>query len=207
MTVSYPLSLPSSAGIAEIKMTAENVTVMTRSPTSRVQQVLAYPGQQWMATVSMPPMDRDDAEEWVAFLMALKGSAGTFTMGDPTGVTARGEAGGSPLVNGASQTGGTLMIDGATTSQTNWLKAGDYIQLGDASDPDLHKVLCAADTDVGGATTLDIWPDLRSSPADNAAVTVSNTKGLWRLAGGSQSWSYSASQVMYGLMFFAVEAI
>jgi hypothetical protein len=41
---------------------------------------------------------------------------------------------GTPVVNGASQSGSSLVVDGAATSQTGWLLAGDYIQLGTGGD-------------------------------------------------------------------------
>lgn len=206
MAITYPLSLPSVAGIAQVTLRAENVTAISRSPFSLAQKVYSHPGQAWAADVTLPPMDREDAEEWVAFLLSLKGQAGTFLMGDTAGATARGTPTGTPLVNGANQTGGTLVIDGATTGVTNWLKAGDYIQLGSGSTATLHKVLTAADSDGSGNVTLDIWPNLRTSPADNAAVTVANTVGRWRLASAVQDWDISAAQI-YGVTFAAVEAL
>lgn len=105
-----------------------------------------------------------------------------------------------------SQTGGTLEIDGATVSTTGWLKAGDYIQLGAASSATLHKVLLDADSDASGNVTLEIWPYMRTAPADNAAVTVSNCKGVFRLATNTQSWSINESSA-YGLQFDAMEAV
>ncbi len=37
-------------------------------------------------------MNREDAEQWVSFLMKLYGQKGTFLLGDPLGGTARGSA-------------------------------------------------------------------------------------------------------------------
>lgn len=156
--------------------------------------------------MSLPPMGRADAEAWVAFLVSLKGPIGTFLMGDPLGATARGSAGGTPLVNGGSQTGSELTVDGATVSQTGWLKTGDWIQLGSGTSTSLHKVLADADSDVSGNVTLDIWPDLRSSPADNAAVTVASAKGRWRLNAAESEWRIASAQT-YGMTFAAVEAL
>jgi hypothetical protein len=139
-------------------------------------------------------------------LISLRGQLGTFLLGDPTGATARGAATGTPLVNGASQTGGSLVIDGATNSVTGWLKAGDYIQLGTGSSSRLHKVLADANSSAGGAVTLDIWPHIRISPADNAAVTVSSAKGLFRLSSNEQAWSVNEAAI-YGITFSAMEAV
>lgn len=206
MTISYPLSLPTAAGIAQITLRGRNVNTSSDSPFTFAQQIVSHPGQRWEAEVSLPPMNRADAEEWIAFLFSLKGTIGTFLMGDPAAATPRGSAGGTPLVNGASQTGSALVLDGATVSQTGWLKAGDYIQLGSGSTTTLHKVLADANSDGSGNVTLDIWPDLRSSPADNAAVTVSGTLGRWRLTTPFSEFDIGAASI-YGLTFAAVEAL
>lgn len=204
--INYPLNTPTSIGIANIELSATNAVAISRSPFTFSQQVHTYPGQMWSATVTIPPLRKEFVEPWVAFLLALRGQTGTFLLGDPNNVTPRGVATGTPLVKGAAQTGGTLAIDGATINTTGWLKAGDYIQLGAASSATLHKVLLDADSDALGNVTLEIWPYMRTAPADNAAVTVSNCKGVFRLATNTQSWSINESSA-YGLQFDAMEAV
>lgn len=209
MTITYPLSLPTNKGIANIRIVARNVTASSQSPFTLSLQVHRFSGQAWEADISLPPMQRADAEEWLAFLLKLKGKYGTFLLGDPNGATPRGSAAdtpGTPLVAGGSQSGGSLNIDGCPTSATGYLKAGDYIQLGSGSTARLYKVLSDVNTDGSGAATIDIWPDLRSSPADNAAVTVSNAKGNFRLSTSNQDWTISQTQA-YGITFGAIEAL
>lgn len=205
MAITYPLSLP-SGGFASINLRAVNAVAYSQSPFTYSGQVHAYAGQMWEADISLPPMQRAVAEEWIAFLVSLRGRFGTFLMGDPAGRAPRGSAGGTPLVAGAGQTGQTLNIDGATAGQTGWLRAGDYIQLGAAGTATLHKVLADADSDGSGNVALDIWPGVRTSPADNAAVTVSNTVGRWRLSDNMTEWNIGLAHI-YGLQFSAMEAI
>lgn len=109
-------------------------------------------------------------------------------------------------VNGAGQTGGELNVKGGIGSVTGYLKAGDYIQLGTASSATLHKVLVDADTDANGEMTLDIWPGIRTAPADEATVNLSSAVGLFRLSSPQQNWSINDSSV-YGISFEAMEAI
>jgi hypothetical protein len=207
MAITYPLSLPVATKVIQsIELRAINAVAYSRSPFTFSGQTFAYAGQMWTADVSLKPMKRADAEQWVAWLISLRGQLGTFLLGDPMGATARGTATGTPLVNGASQTGGSLVIDGAATSVTGWLKAGDYIQLGTGSSSRLHKVLADANSDGSGNVTLDIWPHIRVAPADNASVTVSNAKGLFRLSSNEQSWSINDTAI-YGITFGAMEAV
>ncbi len=154
-------------------------------------------------------MRRDDAEQWIAWLLSLKGQYGTFLLGDPAGATPRGSAAtfqGVPKVKGASQTGEDLDIDGASANKTGWLKAGDYIQIGTGSSAQLHKVLQDVNTDATGNATLTLWPDLRTSPADNADIIVSGAKGLFHLASNETNWSINEATT-YGITFGAVEAL
>lgn len=206
MAIVYPLSLPSHTGLANITLRAVNQTAMSMSPFTYKQQIHNHAGQRWEAEVQLPAMQRADAEQWLAWLLSLNGRAGTFLMGDPLGATPRGALGGTPVVNGASQTGSTISIDGCTPSVTGWLKAGDYIQLGSASTATLHKVLQDANTNGSGQVTLDIWPSIRTAPSDGSTVVTSNCVGRFRLNSGEQDWSISTASI-YGITFAAVEAI
>ena len=111
-----------------------------------------------------------------------------------------------PFVNGASQTGDELNIDGASPDEDAYLKAGDYIQLGSGSSSTLHKVLADVSTNSAGEATIDIWPSIRTAPADNATVTIENCKGVFRLAQNVSSWSINNAST-YGISFEAVEVI
>jgi len=206
MAITYPLSLPSHKKPSNITFRAVNTVGITQSPFTYAQQAVAHSGQRWECDVTLPQMSRADAEQWIAFLVSLRGQFGTFTLGDPVGASPRGSAGGTPLVNGASQTGGTLNIDGCTASQTGWLKAGDYIQLGTAGTATLHKVLADADSNGSGEVSLDIWPYIRTAPADDATVVVTNTVGRFRLASNQQNWNINEASI-FGMTFGGVEAI
>lgn len=206
MAITYPLSLPTNKGLAKIRLTANNVVGVSQSPFTAKQQIYKYTGQFWEAEISLPPMKRADAEYWISFLLKLNGSYGTFLLGDPNGGTARGVATGTPLVNGGSQSGNELVTDGWTNSTTGILKAGDYIQLGSGSSSQLYKVLDDVNSNGSGQATLTVWPDLRTSPADNAAITVSNAKGVFRLSSNAQAWDINEA-TFYGMTFAAREAL
>ena len=206
MAITYPLSSPTHVKPSNITFRAVNTVGVSQSPFTYQQQAVAHSGQRWEVDVTLPSMARADAEQWVAFLVSLRGRLGTFTLGDPVSATPRGSAGGTPLVNGASQTGGVLNIDGCTASQTGWLKAGDYIQLGTAGSATLHKVLADADSNGSGEVSLDLWPYIRTAPANDATVVVTNTVGRFRLASNEQNWNINEASI-YGLTFGGVEAI
>jgi hypothetical protein len=393
MAISYPLNTPTNIGIANITLMAENAVAISQSPFTFQQQIVAHPGQRWAASISLPPMRRVDAENWVAFLLSLKGQVGTFLLGDPNCFNAQGSAlgykknllnyteqfdnaawvksattitanagvapngvtsadafienatlnvhatsqataieagsintysiyvkgfgrtrglirvldtatttkgfnlnfdlstqvitgstssGGTllsssitsvgngwfrlsitgivsatdasvrgyvytadatgattylgdgvsgllvwgaqietgslltsyqpiadaygPFVNGAGQSGDTLLIDGCSPNVSTFFKAGDYIQLGSGSATNLYKVLTDTSTNDAGQATVDLWPNLRSSPDDNDLVVVANTKGKFRLKDNITQWNINEIS-SYGITFDCVEAI
>src|SRR5690606_29710551 len=105
---------------------------------------------------------------------------------------------GAPVVNGGDQTGLELEIDGLDEGAT--IKAGDYFQIGSGSTARLYKVLVDVTADSSGEVTLDIWPRLRESPADNAPLVTSTPKGLFRLASNETSWDADLASI-FGLAF------
>jgi hypothetical protein len=111
-----------------------------------------------------------------------------------------------PFVNGAGQSGDTLLIDGCSPNVSTFFKAGDYIQLGSGSATNLYKVLTDTSTNDAGQATVDLWPNLRSSPDDNDLVVVANTKGKFRLKDNITQWNINEIS-SYGITFDCVEAI
>jgi hypothetical protein len=217
MAITYPLSLPTSIGIAEVELRANSVTGVSVSPFTFASQVQRHQGQRWEASISIPPVRKDLAEPWVAFFLKLQthnngtsDEVGTFLLGDPNMATPQGSAAstpGTPLVNGALSTGDyEIAIDGLPASTTNYLKAGDYIQLGTAGTSTLYKVLDDVDSNASGEATVTVWPSVRRTVANDEAVVVSNAKGKFRLASNISSWSINNSSV-YGISFDAVEVI
>lgn len=78
---------------------------------------------------------------------------------------------GTTLVQGGSQTGGTLVIDGLTGVP----QAGDTFSIAGVS---LIYTVTANATVTSGAATLSISPSLASSPADNAVITFLSTSRI-----------------------------
>jgi len=209
MAITYPLTFPTTIAPSSVKFSPHSAVATSISPFTFNQQVQVYDGQQWRVDFSMPPMTRDTASEFIAFMLSLNGKQGTFLLGDPNAQTPRGSAStspGTPLVRGASQTGSTLLIDGCPNSATGYLKAGDYISLGSGVSTRLYMVLSDVSSNGSGQASIDIWPALRSSPADNAAVTVSGCQGVFRMASNTMPFDISAP-FWYSLTFSAVEAL
>ncbi len=202
----YPVSMPNN-NIESAVLKMQFANAMTESPFSYESQVYDWGGEKWAIDFTLPVMKRDTVEPWIAFALSLRGMKGTFLAGDPSATSPRGVGGGTPLVKGAGQSGGNLLIDGAPISTTGWLKAGDYFQLGTGLTSRLYKLISDANTNGSGEVTLDFVPDLRSSPADNAALTISSAKGLFRMTSNEVPWTADSKGKIYQFSFQATEVI
>lgn len=208
MAISYPLTMPTHTGIRNVELRATNAVAYSRSPFTFSGQAHAYAGKAWQADITLPPMKRTNAEQWIAFLLSLKGQLGTFYLGDPRACTPLGSARDADtiLVNGAVSSGDTINIDSAPASQTDYLKAGDYMQIGTGTSRQLFKVLTNVDTNGSGQATVDVWPNVRTTIANNSAVTVQSAKGIFRLITNEQAFSINEASI-YGITFGAIEAV
>jgi hypothetical protein len=208
MAITYPLYMPTVPGFSRIVLKPRNVVGMSSSPFTLQQQTYLFPGEYWELELTLPPMKRAAAEAWITFLLSLRGQSGTFYFQATAFSTPRGVATGTPLVNGAGQTGVSLITDGWTPSTTGILKAGDFLSVysGSSSINRLYKNLTDVNSDSGGNATFNIWPRLRESPPDNTPVVVNGPNGTFRLAGNQQQIDIDQAQI-YGIGFSAVEAI
>jgi hypothetical protein len=206
MAISYPLSLPSTPSWMKANFTANNIVGVSKSPFTNQQQVYQWPGEFWSVDVSLPPMDKATAEAWVNFLVSLRGTLGTFYIGDATHAAPNGVATGTPTVNGAQSSGSnTLATKGWTHNITGILKAGDLLQIGTTTQKRLYKVLNDANSDSSGHATVDIFPVLREGVSDSQSITLANPAGTFRLLTNDRTWNVDSAQ-QYGIDFKAEEA-
>lgn len=154
------------------------------SPLTNAVQTASRKGSLWKASLQFNNLSGDDRKVMQAFLVKLNGQQHRFTLQDHSH-TPRGAGGGTLRVNGASQSGTTLVCDGATASVTNYLRAGDYISF----NSELHMVVADADSDASTNVTLSIAPPIRKTPADDTIVDYTiPVLGVFMLAGPA-SWN------------------
>jgi len=153
------------------------------SPLSGSVQTVEMPGAKWKASFQLENLSEADAATFQAFLVQLRGKAGRFSLYNFARSEPRGTQRGAPLVKGASQTGTTLAIDGCTVGAT--LLAGDYF----AVNGELKMVVADATADGSGNMTLSFEPPLRSSPADNAPLTLVQPTATFMLLSDESKWN------------------
>ena len=162
-------TMPASPKFVRSRFGLETNTQMIASPLTNSVQRLTLSGARWMLTATLPVMTRAQFAEWQAFLLKLNGSSKTFYGFDPDALVPRGNITGSTtLVNGASQTGSSLTIDGLAANTNGILLPGDYFTVGG----ELKMVTAPLNSNGSGEGTVYFQPAMRSSPADDAPLTL-----------------------------------
>ena len=178
-TYSFPNITPSSS-------TWELVTNTKtfRSPLTNAVQTANRKGSLWKVSLTFNNLQTGDRADLQAFLTKLNGQEHRFNLHDHA-YSMRGTGGGTPLVNVGSQTGASIVLDGATASVTNWLRAGDYLSFNNQ----LFMATSDVNSDGSGNVTVPIAPPIRTSPSDNTAVDITAPiSGVFMLA-STPSWN------------------
>lgn len=185
--------------IKSLTRTLGAAAAVTTSPFTGTQQVQDWGGSWWEYEIEMAGQQGRNGRILSAFLASLRGPVGTFLLTDPSIYNATGV--GTPLVNGANQSGNSLITDGWSATG---LKNGDFFQLGTDVNTRLYQ-LTADVVPSGGAATLQVIPALRSSPADNAPLIIAAPQVLLRAKGPIPAAIGGADR--YQISFSAREAI
>jgi hypothetical protein len=152
------------------------------SPLNKTTQTSELPGARWQFTLTWQNLSQSDSRILAAWIRKLTGAAGRFYMWDMQHPTPSGTAAGTGLVKGGSQTGRTLLTDGWTANQSGLFLPGDYVGV----NGELKCITATIAADSGGNATLQFEPPLRSSPADNAPLTITKPTCVMRLVDDNQ---------------------
>jgi len=204
-TPSYPLTFPTVSGIKTQRFALTRTVSVSASPFTGQEQVFQHEGEFWTTQITFPPMLKAKAAVVIAFLLQLRGRRGTFKIGDQDRKTIQGVATGTIRVNGASQTGNQVALDGFANSTSNVFKAGDYITIGSY----LYMVTEDVSSNSSGEADVKIEPALRQgieTIADNATVTYSNTTTIMRLDSNETGWDTDEVS-KYGITLSASESL
>lgn len=171
-TITWPSGIVPSTAKWGIKA---NTQVFVSELNGSVQTV-ELPGARITCTFEFAKLEREDAAELEAFLARLRGQANRAQIPVFGRLTARGEWGGSPVVDNEvgsptlSQTGGSLYVRGLTPFTTG--KKGTWLNIG--SGGQLVQVVVDFTADSNGTAQLTVEPPIRSAPADGTALVITD---------------------------------
>lgn len=196
-------TFPSSPAPSRMQISSvfRNLTSYTQSGIKFSDQV---PGHKWRISLSFDPMSQDNFMELYSFALEQQGTFGTFQYVPPDLATPRGAFGGTPVVDGAGQTGTTLNVRGASISITNWGRKGDPFLI--AGNNKVYRLTQNANTDGTGDVTLTFQPELIIAYADGAALTTSNVPFTMNFANDSLLTDIT-SPTIYGFSVDMLEDI
>lgn len=122
----------------------------------------------WKLSYPLVVLSEADSREWFGALVQLAKLENQLqlTPVDYDG-PATGYSGSNPVVNGADQTGTSLICDGVTIS-TDIVKAGDVGTV----NGEFKMFTADASSDGSGNVTLSFEPQLRSAPSDGATFEI-----------------------------------
>ncbi len=181
-------------GPSTLSMALVGNTALFASPLIASAQTIDRGGLKWRATYNYTNISHTKRRELMGLMASLKAQGNRLRV--PVHDNPRdGLYGGTPLVDGASQTGTSLAIKGCSTGITNWIRAGDYFSVDVNGDHELK--MCVADANSDGSgdiAALTFEPPLRTSPLNNAAIFVedgvlSKPEGIFVLADSTIGWS------------------
>lgn len=167
------------------------------SPLNGYTQTASREGTRWHISQRFTNLFGDDRADLMAFLARMNGQTHRAKIYLHTYHGARGALGGTPLVDGAGQTGSTLNIKGMSagldsppTGVANIFKAGDQISYLNAnSNWELKLVLANASSDGSGLVSVEISPEIHTSPANETAIITTNPAGTFMLLSPEIGWS------------------
>ncbi len=167
-----------------------DITALIGAGTQRRERT----GDRWGMTFVLPPMTEANAIIWRARLLRAADTC-ILELPEP-GITIGSP--GTPLVNGGSQTGSTLVTDAWTAAYV--IKEGKWIAVSVSSLIYLYMVTADAAANGSGQASIPIQPMLRASPADNAALIVNPAKieGYVTIEGGM---NITVNRIMAGCTF------
>lgn len=196
------IAMPALPVIRSLEFEASDMVGANRSPFTGQTQMQDWLAAELKGTVTLPPMAAALSKSWIAFFLSLRGQANVFQLGNPRWTAPAGSGSGTPIVNGADQTGFTLETSGWAAGASGVLLPGDPFQVGYR----LHFVTEQANADGSGDALLRIWPNLRESPANSAPLILNLPQGIWRLDSNERRWKEDPGQSSASLQFGIREA-
>ena len=203
----FPLVMPTTPNFVRSEWGIARAVAQSQSPFTYSTQVHKFTGSKWYSNVTLPPMTRTQANEWLAFFMQLNGQFGTFTMGDPDAKAVQGTISNTVAVNADFAVGAyDVTIDGADASESQLFKKGDYVQFNSGATSKLHMIIADVASNGSGVATLTIEPSLSAALSNNATVTYASPKCVMRMTSNELTWSANHIS-LYGVSFACEEVL
>ena len=184
----------------DIESTTNTLVSMAQSGRRNVRQTGTH---KWRFMGRYTTLTREQFMPIFAFIMAQEGRFETFDFVPPDLATPQGNPSGSPTVNGASQTG-TSLITQAWQASTLIFKAGDVFKCNGHNK--VYMITEDITSDGLGNATLKFQPPLVQSPVDLEDLTVTNVPFKVQLMSDLSKYSLT-KPILYDFSVEFIEVI
>lgn len=168
----------------------ESNAAVFRSPFGDYVQTSDREGERWIVRAAWSFLQGDNRADLLAFMHKLNGMQHRFTMQD-FGHAQRGVLNGTPQVNGGSQTGKTLNIDGANNNVTDWAKAGDRISVNNK----MYSIDDDANSNGSGQVALTVSPRIYVAHGTSDSIEVTTPVELLILSEGAFNFNTTKNMI------------
>lgn len=178
-----PVELPSTPAPNSANPTLLDYGGIMRPGSGAAAQRVDRAGSRFRIEVGFPPMPAATGRVFLARLIKAKREG--IRLAYPLLGVSQGSPG-SPVVNGAAQSGTTLNVRGLTGGYA--VQEGYWLSISNGTRSYLHVVTAAA-TASGGTMSISIAPALRFPFADGAAVNLTSPVIDGFVVGEEWSWA------------------
>jgi hypothetical protein len=196
------ITMPSSPAFSQSTFGMKRAVAISESPFTGAQKVEDYDKAQWTATMTLPPMKREQARNWQAFFLKLQGRKNTFLMGDPDAKVANGNITSVSVSATANVRSTQVNLNLFKQYSVPTLEVGDYISFGTGTGTRLHMVVQERVND--GIT--DIEPPLKAQVTTSTPVDVTAAQGHFRMYSNEVNWN-ADHLGLYGITFSCSEVV
>lgn len=185
MALSLPI-WPAPARMVPRLLTARNdLSPAFGGPTNRFARM----GSRYALDVEMPPMKNIDAQDWAD----IDDEAATCILLIPQPGIDTG-APGSPLVNGGSQAGSSLILNGVTPQYA--LRKNQWLTIITGGQRFSYRAKSAVVADAAGNLVVPLRTMLRVSPTNNDVVEIAEPKIEGYVTVTEDAWSVDSAHIV-----------
>jgi len=194
-----PLTLPSQPGNRSITWMPQAAVRKSVSPFTFAPQTFDYGSARWKVVLSLPPMTRAKADEWMAFFAKVRDQE--FYLGDSSRADVSTTE--TPTLASAVSSGSVFSTTGWTPNQADLLKPGDWFDITAANGKKaLFQVSDSVSSDGSGNATINVFPNARTTINSGQALNFTSPVGVF-LLDDFPALEFDSNKLLQGFSFEA----
>lgn len=202
MTITFPQNPPPEPGFQQAQIAIRSVVPTSQNNFNFAQSNNNFGANKWTGSLTLPEMRQDQARDWKAWLVSLRGKQGTFKVSDPGYFGPRGAVRNQGTVTSVPQPdkGFYLSADGFQAN-TEIFKFGDQFEI----NGELKTVVQDIESGDTGSALLVFLPRLHDTNVVGKSIIYDQPQGTFQLDENLIQWEDQT--VMSRIDFPITEAV